>query len=127
MIRDTTLSARSAILRDAIAIVQSEYGEDLLLDDVALRVATSRRQLQRCFIEHGQTTFRAYLRHVRMCRAAELLETTIVPVNQIAHRVGYRQPAQFAKAFRRQFGAAPNEYRAYRRATRMAPVASIAA
>jgi transcriptional regulator GlxA family with amidase domain len=127
MTRETTLSARSAILRDAIAIVRSEYGDDLLLDDVAVRVATSRRQLQRCFIEQGQTTFRAYLRHVRMCRAAELLETTIMPVNQVAHRVGYRQPAQFAKAFRRQFGVAPNEYRSDRRATRMAPVASLAA
>ena len=30
----------------------------------------------------------------------------------VAHRVGYRQPAQFAKAFRRHRGVAPSDYRA---------------
>jgi two-component system response regulator YesN len=33
-------------------------------------------------------------------------------VREVAHRVGYRQPAQFAKAFRRHHGVAPSDYRA---------------
>ena len=32
-----------------------------------------------------------------------------------AHRVGYRQPAQFAKAFRRHHGVSPSDFRAARR------------
>jgi AraC-like DNA-binding protein len=32
-------------------------------------------------------------------------------VREVAHRVGYRQPAQFAKAFRRHHGASPSTYR----------------
>jgi AraC family transcriptional regulator of adaptative response / methylphosphotriester-DNA alkyltransferase methyltransferase len=32
-------------------------------------------------------------------------------VREVAHRVGYRQPAQFAKAFRRHIGVAPSDYR----------------
>jgi AraC-like DNA-binding protein len=33
-------------------------------------------------------------------------------VREVAHRVGYRQPAQFAKAFRRHRGVSPSDFRA---------------
>jgi AraC-like DNA-binding protein len=36
-------------------------------------------------------------------------------VREVAHRVGYRQPAQFAKAFRRRHGLAPSAFRSSRR------------
>ena len=32
-------------------------------------------------------------------------------MREVAHRVGYRQPAQFAKAFRRYQGVAPSDFR----------------
>ena len=47
-----------------------------------------------------------------MEKAAELLAARGLTVREVAHRVGYRQPAQFAKAFRRHFGAAPSDFRA---------------
>jgi AraC family transcriptional regulator of adaptative response / methylphosphotriester-DNA alkyltransferase methyltransferase len=47
-----------------------------------------------------------------MQRAAELLAETSIPVGDIAARVGYRQPAQFAKAFARVHGVPPTRYRA---------------
>ena len=40
-------------------------------------------------------------------RAAELLADRGLTVREVAHRVGYRQPAQFAKAFRRHHGVVP--------------------
>ena len=77
-------------------------GATLSLDDIARRIASSRRQLQRAYSEIGSTTFREHLTQVRMDRAAELLARRGMTVREVAHRVGYRQPAQFAKAFRRQ-------------------------
>ena len=47
--RPATLSLRAELLRDARAIMRDEYHEDLSLDEVAGRIATSRRQLQRVF------------------------------------------------------------------------------
>ena len=47
-----------------------------------------------------------------MDKAAELLAGRGLTVREVAHRVGYRQPAQFAKAFRRHLGVAPSDYRA---------------
>ncbi|MBX5441557.1 MAG: helix-turn-helix transcriptional regulator [Solirubrobacteraceae bacterium] len=114
MQRPATIELRRNLYEDATAIVAQEYGSDLALDDIARRVASSRRQLQRAYREIGRTTFRAHLTSVRMERAAELLAGRSLTVRDVARRVGYRQPAQFAKAFRRHHGVAPSEYRARR-------------
>ncbi|WP_354697809.1 hypothetical protein DSM112329_03454 [Paraconexibacter sp. AEG42_29] len=115
MQRPATIRHRTSLLDDAIAIVEVEYASDLALDDIARRVASSRRQLQRAYAEIGDTTFREHLAAVRMDRAAEMLQNRGLTVREVAHRVGYRQPAQFAKAFRRHHGVAPSDYRAGRR------------
>jgi transcriptional regulator GlxA family with amidase domain len=111
MQRNATIRLRTSLFEDAVAIVETEFASDLSLDDIARRVASSRRQLQRAYSEIGGTTFREHLTGVRMDRAADLLRTRGLTVREVAHRVGYRQPAQFAKAFRRHHGAAPSDYR----------------
>ena len=109
--RPATTASRTALYEDATRLVEAEYGEELNLSDVARRIATSRRQLQRIYAEIGRTTFRDQLTRVRMQRAAELLSTNGHTVREVAGRVGYRQPAQFAKAFRSHHGLSPSEYR----------------
>jgi AraC family transcriptional regulator of adaptative response / methylphosphotriester-DNA alkyltransferase methyltransferase len=111
MNRPTTIDRRTALLGDAIAIVEREYAKPLALRDVAHRVSASARQLQRAYAEIGDTTFRTHLTDVRMRRAAELLARTSTPVREVAQSVGYRQPAQFAKAFRSRHGLAPSAFR----------------
>jgi AraC family transcriptional regulator of adaptative response / methylphosphotriester-DNA alkyltransferase methyltransferase len=110
--RPATISHRTSLFEDAVAIVEREFPSELSLDDIARRVASSRRQLQRAYAEIGSTTFRDHLTGVRMERAAEMLSSRSLTVREVAHRVGYRQPAQFAKAFRRHHGVAPSAYRA---------------
>ncbi len=110
--RPTTIHLRTSLFEEATDIVDQEYGSDLSLDEIARRVASSRRQLQRAYAEIGRTTFRDHLTRVRMEKASELLAARGLTVREVAHRVGYRQPAQFAKAFRRHFGSAPSDFRA---------------
>jgi AraC family transcriptional regulator, regulatory protein of adaptative response / methylphosphotriester-DNA alkyltransferase methyltransferase len=110
--RPATLKRRRALFEEAARIVRAEYAHPLALDDIARRIASSRRQLQRAFAEAGETTFRTYLQKVRMLRAAHLLREDSLPVNRVAVMVGYRQPAQFAKAFRRHHGMPPSAFRA---------------
>ena len=115
MQRAATVRHRTSLFEEATSIVDNEFASDLSLDDIARRVASSRRQLQRAYAEIGNTTFRDHLTQVRMDRAAELLARRSLTVREVAHRVGYRQPAQFAKAFRRHLGVAPSDFRAARR------------
>lgn len=109
--RPTTIARRRELFHEALEIIEREYDLALELEDVARRIATSRRQLQRAFAEAGGTSFRAQLAAVRMRHARELLRAGSAPVREVAMTVGYRQPAQFAKAFRRHHGAAPSALR----------------
>lgn len=109
--RQATLFRRRALFDEALAVIEQDYAdENLSLGAVARSIATSRRQLQRVFGERN-TSFRAELQRVRMTKASELLHENETPVSAVARSVGYRQPAQFSKAFRRHHGCAPSEMR----------------
>ena len=110
--RDGTLRSRTELYRDAAHVIAREHASPLTIEDVAGRVFCSKRQLQRVFREIGDSSFREALAARRMRTAAALLITRPeLPVRKVAAVVGYRQPAQFAKAFRRHYGTAPTEYR----------------
>jgi AraC family transcriptional regulator of adaptative response / methylphosphotriester-DNA alkyltransferase methyltransferase len=111
-LRTETVSRREEIYRDALAVIARDYADDLTVDAVAHSIATSRRQLQRVLDECGGLTFRSLLTRVRMREASRLLRETTLPVADVARQVGYRQPAQFAKTFRRLYGQVPSVYRA---------------
>ena len=102
---------RRALFEDAVAIVEQEYQRDLTPAEVARRIATSPRQLQRVFAEVGQTTFSEYLTRVRLERAADLLARDPRPVPQIARAVGFRSPSGFTVAFRQHHGFPPGAIR----------------
>jgi transcriptional regulator GlxA family with amidase domain len=118
--RDGTAERREELYREAMYLITHEYSRDLQLEGVARELATSRRQLQRAFAEVGHTSFRDELAKVRMQRARELLAADGLPVRAVAASVGYHQPAQFAKSFRRHHGQAPSSYRKHSRLTGMA-------
>ena len=112
MRRPSTVEHRSTLVREALAVMEAAHPEPLGVSDVARRIATSRRQLQRAFHEIRGTTFRDELRGIRMRRARELLlEQPGLTIEAVAHTVGYSQAAQFAKSFREDFGVSPSALR----------------
>ena len=109
--RPATEERRRQLFLEAVELIEREHAHELELAAVARRIATSRRQLQRVFAEVGDTSFREHLTAVRMDRAVELMRHGGVPVRDVAMTVGYRQPAQFAMAFRCHVGASPSAFR----------------
>ena len=113
--REGTAERREAILRDAIDAMIRDHGPSVGLHEVARRVGTSPRHLQRVFAEHGSLSFRDTLAAVRMAHARRLLAGTETPIREIAQAVGYLHPAQLSKAFRQRHGLSPREFRRSRR------------
>ncbi len=110
-IRTGTVARRRSLFEEAASIIDREFARPLELDAVARELATSRRQLQRAFTETAGVSFRTFVAQVRMQKALELLRSGDMPVRDVANAVGYRQPAQFAKTFRRHHGAPPSSFR----------------
>jgi AraC family transcriptional regulator, regulatory protein of adaptative response / methylphosphotriester-DNA alkyltransferase methyltransferase len=120
VVRQSTQHRRRTLFEDALTAIRRDFAdENLSLAAVAHSIATSRRQLQRVFAEQG-TSFRRELQRVRMAHAANLLRQQTLPVAAVARAVGYRQAAQFSKAFCRHHGHPPSEARGAPRDARAA-------
>lgn len=52
----------------------------------------------------------AFIRKIRLQRAAQLLGAKWGPVSQVAYEVGYENLSHFSKAFKEEFGRLPSEY-----------------
>jgi len=85
-------------------------GGETDLDGTACMAGMSPRSLQRELNREG-TTYRTLVEQVRIQRAIGLLRETDRSVGDIAFALGYMEPANFTRAFRRVVGRAPSAMR----------------
>jgi transcriptional regulator GlxA family with amidase domain len=81
------------------------------VDQLADRAAMSRRSFIRHFKAATGSPPHAWLRAQRLNQAEELLERTDLPIERIAHRVGYASATVLREQFTRHRGLAPRDYR----------------
>ena len=51
-----------------------------------------------------------FILHLRMKRAAELLEKVQINISEVSYKVGYKNPKYFSKSFQKKFGETPSNY-----------------
>ncbi|MEJ2194696.1 MAG: AraC family transcriptional regulator [Ignavibacteriaceae bacterium] len=85
--------------------------ENFNVDTFASEVALSRVQLHRKFVALIGHPPGDFIRIVRLSKAANLIQSNFGNISEIALEVGFTNPANFAKAFRTQFGVSPTEFR----------------
>jgi AraC-like DNA-binding protein len=76
----------------------------------AALLGLSERSLRRA-LSTERASFRSLLDAVRHEKAVELLRDARMPVEQVAQRLGYSEPAAFIHAFKRWTGTSPAAYR----------------
>jgi AraC-like DNA-binding protein len=84
---------------------------DLAVPALADMAGMSRSHFSRVFAHHLGRSPAAYVLEQRMRLAGRLLHTTRMSIKQIAARVGYADPAYFAKAFARYHHMTPTAFR----------------
>ena len=81
------------------------------LQTAAAHVNLNPVYLSRYFKEKTGTLFIDHLIHVKMKRAAELLQDKENKISKISEMVGYSNEKNFSRAFKKHFGVSPNDYR----------------
>jgi transcriptional regulator GlxA family with amidase domain len=103
--------ADRAPLRQLQAWIPDHLEEDLTVPALARRACMSDRNFARAFRRETGMTPGAYVEAARVERARIALETGDLPVEAIARQAGFGTVETMRRAFRRQVGVSPIEYR----------------
>ena len=106
----TSGKGQTRLQREIRLILLGRIREQPLACEIARELGLSRRSLYRRLSEEN-ATFQGLLDDVRASVAIQFLSSTRLPVEEIAHRVGFGDQSNFRKAFRRWTGATPRSYR----------------
>lgn len=104
------MGPKEGIVAKVRRILLSNPGTFPPVDVVASHLATSTRTLSRSLQDVG-TSYQRILDEVRKEMAIEYLRNSSLPIEEIAALVGYSDPSNFRKAFRRWTQHAPSYYR----------------
>ena len=111
-----------------IEFMHARLSQDISLDDLAAQARLSPFHFARMFKQSLGVPPRVYLTRLRVDKTCELLETTDLPVTEIAQEVGYSSNQVLARVFMKHQRMSPTEYRrAVRDPVRQAPGTAIAA
>lgn len=98
-------------VKRAITFLMDHLQEDISLSDVASHVGLSQFHFNRAFKRSVGVSPHRYLLLKRIEKAKELLAHGTLSITEIAERVGYTDPNQLARAFRKEVLTTPSEYR----------------
>lgn len=91
--------------------LQARSGERVNLEGMARKAGLGERTFLRRFQKATGLTPIAYVQHLRVGRARELLEASDRSIDEVAWQVGYEDTGAFRKVFLRVMGLTPGEYR----------------
>jgi AraC-like DNA-binding protein len=103
--------ARDPIIGQALALLHKEPEVPWTISSLARRVGLSRTRLAGRFRHFLGKSPMAYLAQWRLKLGAEMLQSTEDSIVEVAVAVGYGSEAAFNRAFKRQFGCPPAQFR----------------
>ncbi|MCC5830460.1 MAG: substrate-binding domain-containing protein [Phycisphaeraceae bacterium] len=113
------LAIEDRLVSDALAIIRDHAERPPDIDDLAVRLHTSRRTLYRRFVAALGYTPGEALRRTRLEAARRLIVGTDLKLVTVADRVGFPSISQLSRDIQREYGARPSVLR--RRAQRHHP------
>lgn len=111
-IRETDDRDRAnAYVKKAVEFIQSNYYNPIKVTDIADFVCVNRSYLYTLFESSLGMPPQKFLSTYRITKAAQLLQTTDIPIESIALSCGYKDALVFTKAFKQVKGMSPSIYR----------------
>ena len=106
------MTTRSIFIARLSAILSERLADpDLNGEQIAFELNMSRMHLHRHLKRYCEASAGEVIQSARMERGSQYLRSTELSVKQIAYAVGYRDPAYFARVFKRHYGVSPRALR----------------
>lgn len=100
-----------AILSKMIDYVQHNYVRQITLEEIASAGSVGRTKCAQIFHEMVDQTPIEFVNDVRMRVGAEMLDTTSMPVSDIAKKLGFSSSTFFTRTFKQYMHTTPTAYR----------------
>lgn len=94
-----------------VRFARENVGEGVAVADIARHAGMSIPSLNRHFRRHLRISPGEFLAQMRVAKACRLLRETTMNVLEVGLEVGYTNAAAFSRAFHRQIGATPTDWR----------------
>lgn len=103
-------------IRDTAGYINLHFVENLDIEKLAARCEMSKSTFAHLFkTEYGVSPY-SYVLRLRLEKAAELLASSSLNINEVAYQTGFSDPYYFTRYFGQKYGLSPTEYRAAARA-----------
>ncbi|GLY16650.1 AraC family transcriptional regulator [Kineosporia sp. NBRC 101677] len=112
LIVDRALPENGTPLQRAIRYLEERTDSTIAVPELAALVGLSSSHLSALFRQATGGGVTAYHLSLRMARARALLDTTTMPIGEVARAVGYHDPLYFSRQFHKLHGETPTSYRA---------------
>lgn len=108
--KETISDYQQRVIR-VLIYVEQHLDEPLTLEDLARESAFSPYHFHRIFRAFVGEPLYAYIKRLRLEKAAMIVRSTRDPITDVSFQAGYETPAAFSKAFRERFGVPPSGFR----------------
>lgn len=98
-------------LVDCVELMEANIEQPLTTQELSEMIGISKRQLERLFRSHLDTTPTSYYQQLRLRAAKRLLEQTTMSVLDVALASGFSSAGHFSKRFRVLYGISPKQVR----------------
>jgi signal transduction histidine kinase/ligand-binding sensor domain-containing protein/DNA-binding response OmpR family regulator len=105
-------SADESFIQNVLELIEKNMDNpDFSVEELCRQFHTSRSTFyKRLLLLTGKTPIE-FIRHIRLKRAAELLEKSQFTISEIAYAVGFNNPKNFSQYFKTEFDRVPSAYR----------------
>ncbi len=107
----SVLASGSVLVSQLSARIEAALPQVPSMGDLAQQMCMSERTLARHVVAATGLPPLALVQHVRLARARVLLETSRLPVEQVAEKVGYADATALRRMMKKAMGATPRQLR----------------
>lgn len=93
-----------------IDFMEQNLEKDFVLSQIASLINLSESRLRHLFTAETGISPKVYMRKLRLAAARDLLRSSLLSIDQIAMKVGWRDRSHFERRFKQLYGITPAQY-----------------